>query len=99
MGDEDEKLAKSTLEEATKHFKKLEAWLEIQALKLRDRENAKMQKVDIVHLVDGKMSAPDFHLWEMLDQAQGFSNFYGLDNVFEDLPRLKAFKDGFAALP
>eukprot|EP00978_Attheya_sp_CCMP212_P015608 scaffold40209_cov60-Attheya_sp.AAC.1 len=99
VGDEDEKLAKNSLAEATKHFKKLEAWLEIQATSLRDRENAKVQKVDVVHLVNGKMSAPDFHLWEMLDQYQGFCDFYKLDNLFEELPRLKAFKDGFAALP
>ncbi len=53
---------------------------------------------DAVHLINGSFSAPDFHLFEMLDQYEAFSKTYLLGNAFENYPRLKAFKEGFAAL-
>jgi len=81
----DGEAAKTVLASGMKHLKKLEAWLEIQA--------------SDIHLVEGKMNAPDFHLYEMLDQFEGFCDFYKLGDLFDDLPRLKAFKEGFANLP
>uniref|UniRef100_A0A7S3LBX3 glutathione transferase n=1 Tax=Amphora coffeiformis TaxID=265554 RepID=A0A7S3LBX3_9STRA len=32
----------------------------------------------VCHLVDGKLTSPDFHLWEMLDQLEGLCNHYEL---------------------
>ena len=78
----------SVLAGAKKHFSKLEAWLEIQAEKVAEGEQ-------VVHLVNGKFSAPDFHLYEMLDQFQALA---GEDDLYADFKRLKEFKEGFAAL-
>ena len=49
----------SILKNAKKHFNKFEAWLEVEAIK---------GKTEVVHLVNGKFSAPDFYLFEVLDQ-------------------------------
>lgn len=72
-----------------KHLKKLEAWLELEG---------KKAKGAVVHLVGGKFSAPDFHLYEMLDQFGALSESSGQGDLLRDYPRLKEFKDGFAAL-
>lgn len=72
------------------HLKKLEQWLEIQA--------EKTGKNEVVHLVNGKFTAPDFHLYEMLDQYQALAEEEKQD-FYTDLKRIKAFKDGFEALP
>ena len=81
--------AASILANAKKHFNKMEAWLELEA---------KKGNTEVVHLVNGKFSAPDFHLFEMLDQFEAFSAHYELGTFLNDYPRLKAFKEGFAAL-
>ncbi len=53
---------------------------------------------NVVHLVNGKFSAPDFHLFEMLDQFGALCETKGLGDFGKEFKRLKAFKDGFAAL-
>jgi hypothetical protein len=78
---------------AGKHFKKFEAWLEIQA----DDSNTET-KVKVVHLVNGKFSAPDFHLFEMLDQFEALAKESGED-LYANYNRIKEFKTGFEALP
>lgn len=88
----------SVMAEATKHLQKLESWLELEAKAMSEREDGKKAKVQVLHLVGGKFSAPDFHLYEMLDQFDAFSNYYELGDLFADFPRLKDFKEGFAAL-
>ena len=89
----------SVLTQAKKPFQKLEAWLELQAKALEGSggDNKKV-KVQVTHLVGGKFSAPDFHLYEMLDQFVEFSKHYELEDLLDDYPRLKDFFEGFAAL-
>mmetsp|Transcript_73 Transcript_73/g.109 ORF Transcript_73/g.109 Transcript_73/m.109 type:complete len:372 (+) Transcript_73:2-1117(+) len=61
-------------------------------------ESAETESTDVVHLVNGSFTAPDFHLFEMLDQYEAFSRTYLLGSALDAYPRLKAFKEGFAAL-
>jgi hypothetical protein len=88
---------------AKKHFNKLEAWLNIEAAvsvvaAAAAAAESKKAKVQVVHLVGGTFSAPDFHLYEMLDQFSEFAKLHELGDLFNDYPRLKDFKEGFAAL-
>lgn len=93
--------ASDVLSQATKHLKKLEAWLEIQgANDGSGHANENDSAAAVVHLVNGTFSAPDFHLFEMLDQFEALCNSKDCldDDLYGDFPRLKAFKNGFAAL-
>lgn len=85
--------AAAVVQAAKKHFQKFEAVLEREAKKGDEK---------VVHLVNGKFSAPDFHLFEMLDQFEAFVSFYkeehNLEDLFSDFKRLRDFKEGFAAL-
>lgn len=49
-------------------------------------------------LVGEKASAPDFHLWEMLDQYVSMCTFYSLPSVYEGRPHLESFKNTFGCL-
>jgi hypothetical protein len=82
--------AAGVIASAKNSLTKFEAWLEIQADK-----NAQEK---VVHLVNGKFSAPDFHLFEMLDQFEAVAKEAEVD-LYADFSRLKVFKEGFAALP
>merc|ERR1712176_211819 len=82
--------ASTVLASGRNHLQKLERVLEIQA--------QTTGKAPVVHLVNGKFSAPDFHLYEMLDQFEAFARENGED-LYADFQRLKEFKDGFEALP
>jgi len=90
----------SVLANAKKHLAKLEQWLEIQAEKFQSKESHADKKVKtaVVHLVNGKFSAPDFHLFEMLDQFESFAEANG-EELYKDMDRIKSFKEGFATLP
>lgn len=44
------------------------------------------------------MSAPDFHIWEMLNQYTKMANHHGLDAPLNALPYLKAFYNNFSTL-
>jgi len=97
--------AKQIITSAKKHFQKFEQWLELQAKMENSRSSNesddasnKKKKVDLVHLVDGKFSAPDFHLYEMLDQYDAFATHYEAGDCFSNYPRLRAFKEGFELL-
>lgn len=95
-GDNSDDAAKETLEAAKVHFKKLEAWLDMEAGRLGNSEES--EKKDVVHLVGGKLNAPDFHLYEMLDQFEAFADYYKLGDFLNDFKRLKVFKQGFSSL-
>ena len=82
--------ASSVLATGKTYLNKLEQWLEIQA--------EKMGQNQVVHLVNGKYSGPDFYLYEMLDQFQAFAEENKQD-LYTDLKRIKEFKEGFEALP
>ena len=58
-------------------------------------------KTNICHLVGRKISAPDFHLWEMLAQFGGLCKFYDQDPLYSESvrPRLFAFQNNFESLP
>jgi len=85
--------ATAVIASAKNYLTKFEAWLENQADKMQKGEGEK-----VVHLVNGKFSAPDFHLFEMLDQFEAVAKECGED-LYADCSRLKEFKEGFAALP
>mmetsp|Transcript_795 Transcript_795/g.1116 ORF Transcript_795/g.1116 Transcript_795/m.1116 type:complete len:300 (+) Transcript_795:78-977(+) len=82
-------IAKETLAGGMKHLAKLEVLLKIQS----NKEGA-----SAAHLVNGKMSAPDFHLFELLDQFEGLCQYYNLGDLYENLPQLKGFKSAFGGL-
>jgi len=50
-------------------------------------------------LVGNQATAPDFHLWEILDQCQSASKFFTLPSPFEAFPLLANFHLKFAQLP
>lgn len=89
QGDETEG-AKTTMKDGKKHLAKLNSWLDLQA----DRDQEKTASF----LVGGAMSAPDFHLFEMLDQYQGLCSKFEIEDCLSELPRLKAFFTNFAKL-
>ena len=76
--------AKTAVGNATKHLDKLE-------MHLSKKENK-------TFLVGNKMSAPDFPLFEMLDQFQACCEYYKLDDFYASYPSLKEFKTGFEQL-
>jgi glutathione S-transferase len=51
------------------------------------------------YLVGTKLSAPDFHLWEMLDQFLGLCEYYSLPSVTVHRPLLGRFHTTFVTLP
>ncbi len=80
----------SVIANGKKHLNKLERWLDIQAEKTGQSK--------VVHLVNGKFSAPDFLLYEMLDQFQALAENND-QNLYAGLERIKQFKEGFESLP
>ena len=51
-------------------------------------------------LVGDGVTAPDFHLWEMLDQFDGLCKSFGLPSLLDDTrPNLTAFKTAIESLP
>lgn len=49
--------------------------------------------------VGDKASAPDFHLWEMLDQLSFTASYYEQDPLLSSFPALYFFKQSFEKLP
>lgn len=41
----------------------------------------------------------DFHIWEMLDQHRLLATKHGVKDIFESIPKCKAFYDRFHAIP
>merc|ERR1712226_893565 len=56
------------------------------------------KKENKTFLVGNKMSAPDFPLFEMLDQFQACCEYYKLDDFYASYPSLKEFKTLFEQL-
>lgn len=50
-------------------------------------------------LVGNSATAPDFHLWEMLDQYTKLAEYYQLSPFMAPFPHLTKFKQAFEALP
>jgi len=49
--------------------------------------------------VAGHATAPDFHIWEMMDQYHTACTFFELPDILESYPKLRGFYNGFRALP
>ena len=67
-------------------MRKLENWLKTKA-------GSKL------YFVGEKLSAPDFHIWEQLDQYTHMADHHSLEQPLASLPHLKSFYDNFKALP
>lgn len=46
-----------------------------------------------------RATAPDFPIWEMLQQYRAMATFHQLEDPLQDLPFLSAFSAGFGARP
>lgn len=68
-------------------MRKLENWLKVKTTGSK------------LYFVGSKLSAPDFHIWEQLDQYTHMADHHELDSPLDGLPHLKAFYDNFSALP
>lgn len=66
------------------HYAKLESWLALKGTP---------------YLAGGSPTAPDFHLWEMLDQHTLFATDYEMADPLADCPCLTSFAARFSALP
>lgn len=82
-----EEKAASVVNRQIKHgsLQKLELWLE---------RNPLFSEVT-PYLVGGHCTAPDFHLFEMLDQYSTLSTVVLKGDLFESLPKLKVFYEGW----
>jgi len=89
------------LTNARNHLKKLEGWLELQAAPLMVGSAEDETERFATHLLNGKFTPPDFQLWELLDQFEGLAteSLGSTDDLYKDLPRIRAFKEQFAVLP
>ena len=71
-------------------FQKFELWLQ------REKDQGKSG----TFLVGDTASAPDFHLWEMLDQYSFMSSYFNHSlSLLESFPCLNNFKKSFEELP
>jgi len=51
-----------------------------------------------IHLMSDTFTAPEFHLFEMIDQLYCLSNEYKLEDPLKNFPSLRAFQTGFTNL-
>uniref|UniRef100_A0A7S4QZQ0 glutathione transferase n=1 Tax=Ditylum brightwellii TaxID=49249 RepID=A0A7S4QZQ0_9STRA len=85
--------AKKAFAQAEPHLQKLNSHLANEA------NNGGDDDKKVHHLVGGVLNAPDFHLFELLDQFQFIAQTYGIsDDFLGQYPRLKEFKTGFEEL-
>jgi len=50
------------------------------------------------HLIGGKFTAPDFHLFEMIDQLDGLCKEFELEDILKDYSHVREFKNSFENL-
>lgn len=50
-------------------------------------------------LIADRATAPDFHLWELLDQYKALAAYYNFPDPLKDYPHLSTFLSGFSARP
>jgi len=81
--------AEATVASAGKHLAKLEQYL----------AHKSSTGTTQPFLVGDTFSAPDFHLFEIMDQFEALCQVKGLPALLEKFPHLQAFKTGFAQLP
>lgn len=73
----------------TGNFHKLDLWLQHEINAGRSG----------LYLVDDTVTAPDFHLYEMLDQYARFCQYYSYPSILDIYPNLAKFKSNFESLP
>jgi glutathione S-transferase len=98
-GDDDKKDAENLIKiggPVAKIFDKLEHYLS-KKYDITGSEDVTTKEVS--HLVGDWFSAPDFHLWEMLDQFEGLCKFYGLESLLVSRPLLLSFLSKFRTTP
>lgn len=71
---------------------KLELWLQ-------RKYEGESPAEEALFFVGMRASAPDFHIWELLDQLLRMASFAGVDNLLATLPVLQTFHARFATLP
>jgi hypothetical protein len=88
--------AKSLIKNMT-GLDKFEAYLS----KKQDLDDADQHtKTKVSNVLVDNLSAPDFHLWEMLDQLESLCKFYNLPCVLDSTyPLLASFKTSLESLP
>lgn len=69
---------------------KLNAWMEHKCAK---------ESCDGTFFVGSSATAPDFHIWELLDQLSSVAKFYSLETPFASYAKLVEFYGLFRALP
>mmetsp|Transcript_74154 Transcript_74154/g.143518 ORF Transcript_74154/g.143518 Transcript_74154/m.143518 type:complete len:326 (+) Transcript_74154:55-1032(+) len=74
-------------------------YFETKAKPFYDKYEGWLTKRESNFFIGSKATAPDFHIWEMLDQHEMLAKDVGADSPLTDKPKLKAFYDRFRALP
>jgi glutathione S-transferase len=101
--EDDKEEAANLASEASNCYAKLEAYLKKKYETMMVGKNNSADEPDglICHLVGDDYSAPDFHLYEMLDQFEGLVQFYDLEPLLlgSRYPHLAAYKIAFESLP
>ena len=85
----------TSAEETQRFFKSASFILE----KLEGVLKAKKTTDSLDYFVGGKASAPDFHIWELLDQLSRIAVVHALPSPLEGFPLLGQFHRSFAELP
>lgn len=73
----------------SKHFKKIDSHLSQQLPENGGKD---------CHLVAGNFTAPDFHLFEMVNQLDALCKEYELEDILKDCPHVRKFQSGFEKL-
>ena len=83
--------AQKLLQDAQKHFERLEHHLMQQYPEASDRFISRdelntigFHMKSVCHLIKGKFTVPDFHLWEILDQYEGLCKRFSFPNCLGD---------------
>ena len=76
--------ASATVAESLNHFQKFDLYLQ--------------SKESEAFLVGDSFTAPDFHLFEMVDQFSHLCRFYGMEDILMNFPSLRMFYDSFSQL-
>lgn len=95
--------ASQVIASARNQLQRLEGWLELQAAADTSHQMVGIggSEAPPVHLLNGRFSPPDFHLWELLHQfeALALDTLGTTEYFYQNLPLIWAFKEGFEALP
>ena len=66
---------------------------------IMDKLSSVRSSANLPFFVGNRASAPDFHIWEILDQLEKIATFHSLPSPVADFPALLSFHAAFASLP